>query len=112
MVAEGSNEIELAARNWIDEMRQIESGLRLVAPERVMQLKYEDLLADPMPLLGKIFDFMGTPVGDDSDLIRSISSLGLKPGPRSWGLDLSTEQRALVQDIQAAELSRWGYASR
>ncbi len=43
-VAEGANPLELAARNWVEEMHSLERGITLIEESKLLEVQYDELL--------------------------------------------------------------------
>jgi hypothetical protein len=109
MVGEGADELVLAAKNWIQEMVVIEEGLKLLDPQKVLQIRFEDLLGCPVDEIERAFTYLGIPVDSDPLYRAGVKSLHLKPGGESWRKRWSAAQIAAVNDLQGPVLQRWGY---
>ncbi|NML17523.1 sulfotransferase family protein [Azohydromonas caseinilytica] len=108
--AEGANDLHIAARNWVEGMRQIEQGLRHVEPDMRYTLHYEQLLAAPHAELRKLFQFMGVNTSVHPEYEDFISSLSIRPVEASWRRKWSAVDCETVTALQRDMLSRWGYA--
>lgn len=111
LVDGGADPVELAARNWTEEMASIEQGLRDIPPAQVLQVHYESLLAQPRRELQRMLDFMGLGGEEDPAFWRTVESLRLRPRPEAWQTRWSEAERQRVAAIQAAMLRRWGLAA-
>lgn len=109
LVAEGQDELELAARNWVEEMAQLQSGLAAVSPERVLTIHYEQVLASPHQALQAMLAFGGVDSNADPGYATSIDRVGLRPVTSNWDRGLDPEARARLLAVQSGELERWGY---
>jgi hypothetical protein len=106
--AEGRDPWEICARNWVEELAEIESGLRGVPDAAVLRLRYEDLVAEPLATLQTVARFVGLP--DHAGWRRSVGTLSFPDRNESWKgrLDASTVDR--ITEIQREGLERYGYA--
>lgn len=109
MLAQGEDAIDLAARNWVEEMRYIEQGLAGVAANKVCELRYEDFLAQPHAQLDSLLRFMGVEPSADKRYRASVDALMLKPEKVKWMTAWTDEQKAKVLAIQQDTLARMGY---
>jgi len=110
LVAEGQDELALAARNWVEEMAVMEEGLRLIAPARLLLLNYDELLAQPRASLQALHDFMQTGRELPPAYWDFVASLALQPTAADWLQRLPGEERERIDAIQQATLERWGFA--
>ncbi len=60
-VSWGPGDVQAAAAKWVDELGRARHRARRLAPGTYMELRYEDLVADPEPLLRGIADFVDLP---------------------------------------------------
>lgn len=109
LVQEGSDALDIAARNWVEEMVAIEEGLKLLDPAQVLQMRYEDLLAHPERELDRAFAFIGVPADADPAFRSLLGSLNLAPAKEAWPQRWSPQQLAAVHALQAPTLQHWGY---
>ncbi|MBV5273912.1 MAG: sulfotransferase [Lamprocystis purpurea] len=109
MLAQGEDAIDLAARNWVEEMKYIEQGLAGVAATKVCELRYEDFLAHPHAQLDSLLRFMGVEPSTDTHYRASVDALMLKPEKVKWMTAWTDEQKARVLSIQKDTLARTGY---
>lgn len=105
--AAGGDPWELCARNWVEELREIRAGLASVPPRRALQLRYEDLVADPLPILERVARFVG--LGRDERWLGSIG--GMWSGDRNdgWRRRLGEQEIDRITAIQREELEALGY---
>ncbi len=60
-VSWGPGDLQAAAAKWVDELGRARQRARRLAPGTYMELRYEDLVADPEPLLRRVGDFVDLP---------------------------------------------------
>lgn len=60
-VSWGPGDVQAAAAKWVDELSRARHRARRLAPGTYMELRYEDLVADPEPLLRRIAEFVDLP---------------------------------------------------
>lgn len=104
----GEDSLIIAARNWVYEMKELAWGLGTVDPERVLELRYEELLADPVNHLRRIFSFAGLSAADEC--LERASRLGLRQRPPAWKRRWSEAQLRGVMREQEPLLSGLGYS--
>lgn len=103
----GEERLTICARNWTYEMRALQAGLENIASERVLEVRYEQLLADPSGQLGNIIRFLGLSV--TTEFQSAIESLQLTYRPGSWSIRWSPDQLACVLHEEQSLLSDLGY---
>lgn len=104
----GRDPWEICARNWVEELRAIEEGLRSVPSGQVLRLRYEDLLADPIAGFDRMATFLGLP--PDPRWRRSVEQLALRDRAEGWRKQLDPATVERITAIQRDELQRYGYA--
>jgi Sulfotransferase family len=105
---EGGNPWELCARSWVEENRAIERGLDVVPSDQVLRVSYEDFVADPWRALEMLVSFAG--LDRDRRWLRQVEELEFPNRNERWRSGLSPADRAVVDNIQAETLARFGYA--
>ena len=109
MIQKGADPLDLAARNWAEEMRSLEKGLSLIEPDNLLEVRYENLLAKPVDEIQRILEFMGLGLCLPKTLSSLIDSLGLSPREESWKHAWTEEEKRHVVAIQSEQLRRWNY---
>jgi hypothetical protein len=105
--AEGRDPWEICARNWSEEVRAIEEGLAAVPETQVMRMKYEDVIADPIPAIEEVARFVG--LGPDARWRRTLQRLRFPDRNETWRERLEPEVVARITELQREELDRHGY---
>jgi omega-hydroxy-beta-dihydromenaquinone-9 sulfotransferase len=103
----GGDPWEICARNWVEELARIEDGLASVASGQVLRLRYEDLVADPIPTLTRVAGFLGV-AGDDRRWRSSLATLRFSD-PGRWRQELDAPTIERITRIQRDDLERYGY---
>ena len=109
MIAAGSNPLELAARNWFEEMQSLEQGIALIPSSQLLEVRYEELLRDPHGQLQRILDFMGVTAKKDTAFWDLVESLHLEPKQEAWVHDWTESELKLVLGLQGDTLRLWGF---
>ena len=105
--AQGGDPLELCARHWVAETQAIEAGLASVAPEQVLRIRYEDLVADPGTVLGMVAQFAG--LDPDSPAWRAeLSQISFPNKNAAWTTQIPPEQQAALAPLDS-QLSAMGY---
>lgn len=108
MIAAGFNPLELAAREWVEEMQSLEQGIALIQSSRMLEVRYDELLRDPRGQLQRILDFMEVTTHTDTVFWNIIESLHLAPKQEAWTRDWTELESNLVLALQGDTLQRWG----
>lgn len=106
MVDGGCDQISLCAKNWLYEAREVEQGLIGVDQAKVINVRYEELVAGPIPILQEIFHFLNKPLS--RNYINCVKSISLTNNSK-WRANWTEEQTKMVMDIQRPSLIEQGY---
>jgi len=105
---DGRDPWELCARNWVEEVRAIDSGLGAIEPERVLRLTYEEFTAAPEVTIFRVAAFAG--LDEDRKWHEEIARIQFSNRNDEWRKGLPPAVVSRIEDVQAEELSRRGYA--
>lgn len=105
-VAHGADPVEIAARLWDDETALALADLDGVDPDRVLRIRYEDLVTDPDRVLRAATAFAGLDPDRHPGFARRAAEFGHRP---SSAHDPSFT--AKVEEICGATARRVGYPS-
>jgi hypothetical protein len=106
--AEGRDPWEICARNWIEELDAIETGLRSVPEDQVIRLRYEDVVREPVRSLRNLAEELS--LEDDATWSASLSSLPISDRNDRWKEHLDGPVLDSITEIQGPVLTRYGYA--
>ena len=109
LTAAGADPLQLASRNWVEEMSALENGIAALDARQVMLMRYEDLLVDPIGQVRAALDFIGVAMDSDVAFRPLLEGLNLSPRVESWTTRWTSRERDLVEGVQGSMLSRWGY---
>lgn len=101
-----------AAHEWVQVEREIDRLAERVGPGRMIEVRYEDLLADPEGELSRICGFLGLAYSSAMLDIEGDSTYR-RPDPRfaqRWRSESSPRQVALIEAVQSEMLVHRGYA--
>jgi sulfotransferase family protein len=100
----GPAKLEEAAAEWRD---AVVAGRRAaLAPEIYHEVRYEDLLRDPAPVVAGLFTWLGLEAGEDViDEALGEASIGANQGQAPSGID-TEKWRASYSDEELAEFDR------
>jgi hypothetical protein len=105
--AEGRDPWELCAKSWVEELKATSRGLSTVAPNRVMRVRYEEFVAQPIQLLEEIKGFAGLP--DDEGWQRALGRCRCRPCEQNWREQLEVDALATIESVQSEMLRLHGY---
>ncbi len=107
--AEGGNPWEICARNWVEELRAIESGLADVPAVQVLSLRYEDFMTAPTETLIRIAAYIGLDGADRAWLAR-LEHIQFPNQAGDWRHSLAAEDVRTIETWQADLLDVFGYS--
>jgi LPS sulfotransferase NodH len=104
----GEDRLAICARNWVREFEEVRAQLASVDSSQILELRYEELLQDPVHHLEKVLQFLGLePLACYRATIRSLN---LRPTPSSWSSALDGRQVDCVLRETRPLLRELGYA--
>jgi omega-hydroxy-beta-dihydromenaquinone-9 sulfotransferase len=107
MERSGMQRLSICARNWVKELEAIQDGFSGISRDRILEVRYERLLEQPVEQLEAILEFLGLPA---SGAYRdAIASLGLSNRPAAWSRNWSSSELAHVMSEESGLLSELGY---
>jgi len=105
--AEGRDPWELCARHWVQDLAVIDDGLAAVPASRRLQIRYEELIAGPVPTVRRIAAFAG--LREDRGWSRELTRLYYPDKNEIWRARLTPSARQQVEAVQHGDLRRLGY---
>jgi omega-hydroxy-beta-dihydromenaquinone-9 sulfotransferase len=100
----GQDRLTICARNWVREMQELEAGLAAIDAGRVLEVRFEHLLASPLAELGRILEFLRVPATDEYR--RTVESLQLGQRSGAWSRwspaeleNVLAEERPLLEQL-------------
>lgn len=103
----GGRRLAICARNWVREMQELEIQLAPIDPAKILTLRFEELLADPLTHLARVVQFLG--VEFTPAYAGAITSLNLRPVRPRWEQDWDAAQLDSVLKEEQPMLQRLGY---
>lgn len=117
----GQGDIYNASRVWHECITQARASGAKLGPDRYLEVRYEDLMADPVARLSPVFRFCGLPatveevsrITAEYDIERKQLSKGEPRGAKvaeAWRQKLDLKQRYLMDRYVGHLLKELGYA--
>jgi hypothetical protein len=106
------------AHEWATRTRRCRTAGQALGPERFLELRYEDLVADVRGHLGRLFDFLGLPTPADAGRLRRVpENLGAAKGAREvvagntqkWKSVMAPALRREIEALTGDLLDAYGY---
>ena len=104
--ADGADPWVACARNWVEDVRSIRRSVAQLDADQVLQIRYEDLVADPASVAGDVARFAG--LGESAAWRARLESRRRTPAARKFD-KLSDEVKETVTAIVTEELAAHGY---
>lgn len=106
---EGRSLVHLAGIGWQIQMDAFEIARAAVPAEQWLEVRYEDLLADPRKYVDVVLEFLGLPWTRQFE--RGFARHVFRPGRLdAFRRDLTAEQLELLTRTLSPHLHRYGYA--
>jgi hypothetical protein len=103
----GGDPWTLCGRHWVEELHAVEDGFAHVPAGQRMELRYEDLIADPLPTLRRVADYAGLPVSPVWK--QELEGLRFANRNNAWRTSMDGSVVARITELQQPLLSRYGY---
>lgn len=103
----GREPVEMAARNWVEEIREIEIGFKSVPDDQIFEVRYEHLPSNRVDILRRTVQFME--LDCERPWIEEIRSLRVVSKNFHWQKILTEKQKAILLQVQSDTLEHFGY---
>ena len=101
------SDIELAAINWVEEIKCIEEGIKSIPENNIISLKYENFAENSEEYILKCLKHIG--VEADSDWLNAVKKIKIYNNNHLWERHLSAKEKEIVMDIQSDKLKELEY---
>jgi len=98
----------LAGLQWKVCLEAAEAAMAPLPPERLLQVRYEDLCAEPQRVIADLCRFLDLP--RSPAFAAACEQMGVRPASTSWRRELDAADLAHLDRVLAAPLRRFGYA--
>ncbi len=108
----GAKNAYAAARQWSNVLTQVQTFAAMVPKTAFMELRYEDLLTNPVGTFARIIAFLDIedPDGQVSATVGQSAARDLRTGNfGKWKTDLSRREQDMFVAIAGPQLARYGY---
>jgi hypothetical protein len=103
----GKSFVALAGIQWKILMDAMEAAKRSLPSDRLLEIRYEDVCADPPKLFHRAVDFSGLEWA--SGFERVVRSQTFRSENDKWRRDLTPRQQSILEDVLSCHLRRYGY---
>lgn len=107
MERDGVDRLVICARNWVRELQELKTALSAIDQERVLELRFEDLLRDPLSGLERAIRFLGLECS--AEYRAAIAALDIRPMMPQWPQKWTQEQTVRVTAELQQTLQDVGY---
>lgn len=105
--ADGGDPWELSARNWVEELADIERGFAAATDPQVLHIRYEDFVAEPASTLRQVAAFGG--LETDRQWEETIGRMPFPDRNDGWRVALPADAVRTIERVQQARLRQHGY---
>ncbi|MGH8189319.1 MAG: sulfotransferase family protein, partial [Steroidobacteraceae bacterium] len=99
--------VALAALQWEVLMDAYDRTRHVVPADRMLEVRYEELCADPLGITREAAEFAG--LDFPATFQRRVQRLRLESRNDKWKQGLSPAQQSILNECIRDSLSRWGY---
>lgn len=107
-VESGCHELVLAGLYWKVLMRRLEDARADVPAEQLLEVRYDELVADPVGTMQQIVDFCELPW--TSTMADRVAATPMTSDDTRWRKHLDDEEQALLHRVLADDLAHHGFA--
>ena len=100
--------VALAGIEWNILMDAMAHARGVIAPDRLLEIRYEDFCADVAGTMTRTAEFCGLPL--DAAATRRVQRYRVRDNNFKWQQELSASQQAMMCDIMSVQLQQYGYA--
>ena len=105
--AAGGDDLAACAGHWAAEVGAVDDGLARLASSRVLRIRYEDLVADPVTVLAGVARFAG--LAASPTFAAELAALDVPEADHRWRHQLGASGLATVQAVAGPQLEARGY---
>lgn len=106
LAAQGHDPVGLAAEFWVRETQQVIEDRASLAPDRYLEIRYEDFVKGPAAALKLIADFSDLP---SSPLLKALRENPVRDRTEGYRKELSAEQIREIERIVHTHARQFGY---
>lgn len=99
--------VALAGLHWCLLMDAYEKAKTEIDPANLLEVKYEDLCADPQTGFKKVIEFTG--LGFPASFSSRLNNFRIESTNDKWKKDLTPAQQDILERVMAPHLRHWGY---
>lgn len=107
LIEEGEHPLAIAAQWWAEAAEKIRKDLELIPKGRQMDLRYEDLLAEPEREWKRILDFLE--LQDEKGFLHTVLQIEILKNREAWKTEWTQVERNIVERKQRDMLLDLGY---
>lgn len=104
------SDIERSAWCWRRFTEAAYAGLATLPPDRLLRIRYEELVAEPTPFAETLGEFLGVPAGTEREPLRSALGQASRSSVGRWRVALSAPDADTVDRQCGTLLAELGYS--
>lgn len=109
----GQKSAYVCARTWAASLRAVEVFASEVSEDKLLIIRYEDLLDDPAVTLGKLQVFLGINLGvRGTALLKQAENNPMRTNYGKWRNNMNPDEIRVFEAVAGAELVAYGYERR
>ncbi|MGC1273655.1 MAG: sulfotransferase [Planctomycetaceae bacterium] len=108
----GHKNVYMAATDWRDEIDMIDRFVETLPPDRILEVKYEELLSEPVDTMRRLAKFLGLSDPDGSiltEIERTVPGRLDRANFDKWRQEWPSSRRLAYERIACDQLRRHGY---
>ncbi|MDA7673541.1 sulfotransferase, partial [Verrucomicrobiales bacterium] len=99
--------VALAAIQWKIYLNAYESSIKSIAPERLLEVRYEDLCNQNEEVFSTVLDFCN--LENSNRFTQALAKFKLHSEDAKWRRDLKPHQQAILEQSLEANLRKYNY---
>jgi len=110
-VSWGQRNAHASARRWVRMLEAVESFSARVGPDRLLTLRYEDILTAPEPSIVAIERFLEAPLAPErrAQLLATMAANPRRDNFGKWKQKMSADELRAFESVAARHLAAHGY---
>jgi hypothetical protein len=110
-VSWGQRNAHASARRWVRMLDAVEAFSTRVDPDRLLKVRYEDILTAPEPSIATLEGFLEAPLasGRREQLLATMASNPRRDNFGKWKQQMSADELRAFESVAARQLAAHGY---
>lgn len=110
-VSWGQRNAHASARRWVRMLEAVKTFSSRVGPDRLLTLRYEDILTEPEPAIAALERFLEAPLARErrSQLLATMAANPRRDNFGKWKQKMSADELRAFESVAARPLAAHGY---